>query len=381
MYRTDKARECLKGIFGWKNHYDDTEIPNLDPAMNESESGEFYQEKHPALRLDIIKSTIPSNRDLEEYLNEVEDSAITELLNDISDYKKIKKVGKEIVTNDVIYNTEGFVNDTIVNEGRFVGVMFRPDFNIGLELQINRLALQMTQAQTSLTLYLYHSHKTEPLETIDYTTTQGGQFNWQQVDLSLYAEREDLAGGSFCLGYYQDDITGNAIEFKKLNWVKGYCGGCDGGVAQRRYHSINKYARMEAFYVPSASLDPSRNMFDMESVIYTDSTNWGFNFNITVKCDLTNFWCDNRMSLRSALALKVVFRILRDISYSTQINYVEEQIKMLIIRDLEGDNETKYINIPERYKHALKAVNFDHSSINSVCLPCSVNSGVTYTSM
>lgn len=383
MFSSEKARECLDKLIGWKEHYDNSEIPAfVNPSLKETETGEYYQEKHPAMRLDLIESTLPSNLPLEDYLASVQDSAITELLNDVTVAKELSKTSKELVANDVIYNSEGWVSNTITNESRFVGIRFRPLLSIGLKAVINRFALQLTSAQAGLTVYIYHSHRAKFLKKITYTTTQGGQFNWMEILFDMMSDDKDLSGGSFYIGYYQDDLTGQAVKYDKLNWRTGFCGGCDGGVNQTRYTSISKYVNMTSFYVPAASLNPNHDdMFSPEDIIETDDTNWGFNFNISVKCDLTNFWCDNRMTLRTALGLKVVHKVLKDISFSQQINHIEEQLKMMIIRDLEGDKETNYINIPQQYERALKAIKFDHSSINSICLPCSVNSGVSYSTM
>ena len=121
MFDIEKAKGCLGGLIGWKNHYDTNEIPVLPTDLTESETGEYYQEIHPAMRLDLIKSTLPKNRDLAEYLQETEDGAVIKLLNDLTEGKHLKRIGKTILSNDVIYNTAGWVNDTVINESRFVG--------------------------------------------------------------------------------------------------------------------------------------------------------------------------------------------------------------------------------------------------------------------
>lgn len=378
MFDSEKSRACLRTIIGWKDHYDLTQIPALSADLKVSASNEYYQEKHPAMQLDIIKACLPPNRDLEEYLRETEDAAITELLNEIVVRKELSKTSKELVTNDVIYNSQGFRMNTITNESRFVGIRFRPVLSLGMKAVINRFALQLTDAQNALKIYLYHTSKVQPIHVFDYTTTQGGQFNWKELGWEMHADDADLSGGYFYLGYYQDDLTGQAVKYDKLNWRTGYCGSCDGGVNQDRYTSIAKYVNMQSFYLTQANIMAGREMFDPEAIIETDDTNWGFNFNISVKCDLTNFWCDNKMTLKNALGLRVVYKILKDIQFSNQINYIEEQLKMMITRDLEGDKETRYINIADQYEKALKAVKFDHSSINNICIPCSTNSGVTY---
>jgi len=85
--------------------------------------------------------------------------------------------------------------------------------------------------------------------------------------------------------------------------------------------------------------------------------------------------------LKNALYLKVLMKILKKIQYSMETNFVEEQLKMMITRDLEGDKETRYINIPMQYEKALKALKFEFSSVNKICLPCSMNTGVSYGTM
>lgn len=379
MFDTIKARECLKRLIGWKDHYDTAEIPALSAELKESETGEFYQEFHPALRLDLIRAALPENRNLEDFLRETEEAAITQVLNDLAETKELARTSKEIVANDVIYNSEGWINDTVMNESRFVGVRFRLKHEIGLKAVINRLALQFTAAQTDLTLYLFHSHKAEAIAQINYNSTQGGSFEWLEVSQELHADDANISGGSFYLGYYQDDITGNAIQYKKLNWLSGYCKTCDGGVSQDRYKSISQYIEMQPFYVPNGSLSANPvNMFDPLDIIEANNNNWGFNFNISINCDLTNFICDNRKSIKKVLALAVTIKILRMIQFSQQINYLEEQIKSMIIRDLEGDKETNYINLFRKYNSAKKAINFNHSSIAKICLPCDRRSGVFY---
>ncbi len=379
MFNSTRARACIRKLIGWKNHYNLSDIPALNPDLNISETGEYYQEKHPALALDTIKATLKSDRDLSEYLAETIDSSITEMLNDITEEKKIQMVGKEVLANDVIWGNGGWIDNTIINESRFVGVRFLPNLSIGLKAQINRLALQMTNAQTDLTIYLYHSNKRQPIATYLYTTTVGGQFNWKEVNWQLKADDEDLSGGEFFVGYYQDDISGNAIKYEKLNWNTGMCKVCNGVNKEDTYSGLTSYVRMRSFYVPNASLDPSRDMFNPEAAINSDENNWGFNFNISALCDLTNFWCDNRRSLKVLLELKVVYKILRDIQFSKEINYVEERIKNLVIRDLEGDTQTRLRSVPSRYKDALKSTRLNSGGINSTCLPPSINSHVEYS--
>ena len=73
---------------------------------------------------------------------------------------------------------------------------------------------------------------------------------------------------------------------------------------------------------------------------------------------------------KNLLAYKVTAIILNDMKFSMETNHLEEKIKMMIIRDLEGDTETKMDNITTKYQKELKAVDFNISGINEKCLPC-----------
>ncbi len=378
MFNSTKARDCLKQLIGWKNHHNLIDIPALDPDLNVSETGEYYQEKHPAIKLDTIKAVIPRDKNLSEFLGETVEAAITEMLNELSEQKKIKHVGKEVLANDVIFGNGGWIANTILNESRFVGVRFLPNMSIGLKAQINRFALQATSAQTDLKIYLYHSNKTEPLNIFLHNSTVGGQFNWERVDWELFADDENLSGGEFFVGYYQDDLSGNAIKYDKLNWSTGMCQVCNGANKEDTYKGLSTYVQMRSFYVPNGSLNVAREMFNPDAAICSDENNWGLNFNVSALCDITNFWCDNRRSLKQLLELKVVEKILKEIQYSKEINYIEERIKNLVIRDLEGDSQTRMRSIAEKYESALKSVRLDNGGINKTCLPPSINSGIEY---
>ena len=66
----------LKKVIGWKNHWDTTEIPTLPADYKATESGQYYQDYHPNVRLDYIQALLPSNYPLETFLDDIETSAI-----------------------------------------------------------------------------------------------------------------------------------------------------------------------------------------------------------------------------------------------------------------------------------------------------------------
>ena len=85
MIDTTKILECWKDEIGWKNYFDTDQIPALDPALNVSNSGEFFNTFHPACALDVIQSILKPGQDLNQFLQSLRDDSIVKLANQIHD--------------------------------------------------------------------------------------------------------------------------------------------------------------------------------------------------------------------------------------------------------------------------------------------------------
>ena len=128
---------------------------------------------------------------------------------------------------------------------------------------------------------------------------------------------------------------------------------------------------MSGFYVQAANLPVSKTeRFEPSTAIKTNSNNWGFNFHISVGCNLTQFFIDNRLTLKKVIGLKVAMKVLEMMKFSSQINNIEESVKIMIIRDLEGARDTGSTPMWERLEKAIDAVNFDEGNLSKDCLPC-----------
>ena len=114
---------------------------------------------------------------------------------------------------------------------------------------------------------------------------------------------------------------------------------------------------MQGFYVQSANLPASKTeRFDPTTVIKTNSNNWGFNFHISVTCNLTQFWIENRSTLKKVIGLKVAMKVLEMMKFSSQINNIEESVKIMIVRDLEGATDTGSKPLSEKLEDAVEEV-------------------------
>jgi hypothetical protein len=373
MYNSAVTSE-LKKVLGWKDFWDLTEIPTLGSPLNDSEISQYYQDFSGALRLDYISSLLAPNRPLTTYLDTVETEAITQLLNRIERESKLANVGKDIARNDVIYNV-GRRTQNITNESRFCGVMFELKYSTGITAIINRIGLYLTAPVTDLDLYLFHSSQEDVISTYQFTSTSSNSFSWNELRIQMQhdVQASNISGGTWYLGYYQDDVatqTAQAVRYTAMNWLHGYCNTCNGGSYQAKYTSISSRLTMTGFYVPNASLPVSKSeKFSNDVVVKTNSNNWGFNFNITIGCDLTQFWIDNRRTLADCIGLSVAMKVLEMMKYSSQINNVEEAVKVMIVRDLEGATDTNNPPLNEKLAQAIKALRLDEGNLHKDCFP------------
>ena len=361
----------LKKVVGFRDHWNTVDVPVLPVILSDSESGQYYQDFHPMIRLDYISALLPSDYALDTFLDDIETSAIKQMLNKMQMFKKLNNSGQDLARNNLIYDNV-LKNKPIINESRFVGVEFAlNDTSVGIRAIINRVGLYLTTAQPSLTLYLFNSLQEDAVNTYTFTSVNANSFTWLETQINIdYQDSSGTDGGIWYLGYYQDDLVGQAIQYDSLNWQNGYCQKCDGGTRSSKFNSISKYVNMSPFYVSGASLPAVGKLFDADDVVYNYTCNFGLNFNVSVVCNLSQFWIDNRLTMVNAIGKTVVLKILQMMKASSQISAIEQNVQFNIIRDLEGDRETQSVPFWQQAERSIKSTNFDQSNINSTCVPC-----------
>ena len=361
----------LRKVLSWRNFWDLGQIADLGQPVPESD--EYYQDYSGALRLDYIEALLPSNYPLTTFIDDIVTEAIPQVLNSIEKKKQILNVGKDLASSEVVFNV-GRKTATITNSGQFSGVMFEVKESTGIRATINRIGLYLTAAVTNLDLYLFHSSKEAVVSQFTFTTATANSFAWNIQEVILSFDDGINTGGTWYLGYYQDDLatqTSAAIQYNAMNWLNGYCNQCGQGASDTAYKSIRNRVVMSGFYVQAANLPVSKTeRFEPSTVIKTNNNNHGFNFHIKVGCDLTQFWIEQRSTLKDVIGLKVAAKVLEMMKYSSQINNIEEGVKVMIIRDLEGATDTGLESVSDRLNEAIEALRLDEGNLSKDCLPC-----------
>ena len=286
--------------------------------------------------------------------------------------------GSDAAGDDNLIYDNVLKNKPIINESRFVGVEFYMQPSIGLRAMIHRIGLYLTAAQPTLTLYLFNSLQETYVSSFTFTSFSANSFAWLSEDVILdYSAGSDTDAGVWMLGYYQDDLVGQAIQYDSLNWKNGYCRTCDKGVRSSKYNSVARFVQMSPFYIDSTKVPAVGTMFDTDDMIYTYDNNYGFNFNISIKCNLTQFWIDNRATMTNALGKIVALKVLEMMKASSQVSAIEQNVQINIIRDLEGDGDTRQVPFWAQVERAVKATNLDQANTNGTCVPCA-RKGASY---
>jgi len=424
MYDINKIQGCYEGEIGWRDSINPCDKPLRD-YVTTSKSGQFFNEFHPLLTYDNIKSIavnpskynfqtwdiaeeyntgdvviykvgkydcyfqslIDNNIGLEpdqspteweevDYLSdwykERTDMSFNKLINNIAITKKLKHKTKTILDNFKFFNNEGRIKDLIIKSGRFVGYGIRLSQKENISLFVKQIGLQFTDIQTDLTIYLYHSSQDDAVATMDITTIKAASFEWTNTDFRLDYVNNEIDTGAFYLGYYEDDIVGQAIN-KKLNW-RNPCYGCNGWKYQD-YKNLSQFVEIHPINVSSEDIEVDRTLFDINEVKYTNNTNYGINLSINIRCDWSDFICQNKDLFYNAYRTQVAYDMMNEMLYSTRDNDLRQKINAAIQGNGAVDGYQKML------ENEINSMNFDFSDLGSPCMPCEKRKGMKQQSV
>lgn len=365
MFSANLVRTAFEDLIGWRQHYNAADFQILE-SLTQSQTNEYYN-THPAMDLAVIKSALKPGEELDAYLARKLDDGIITTLNDFITKRQAEKYAPTLLRKTQLMNGVNFLTDLIPNLNRFVGFAIRLKVSEGLQMLINEIGLQFNE-DVEIPFYLFHSDGGDPI--MFNLNAQANKWNWSEVTRALNSVvNAGPNGGVYYLGYYQEDLgTASAIRYNDFNFNTGACGSCN-PLYGEYWRSITEYYEIMPFYVGPGDFTKGQ-LFDASDMVATPTTNYGLNLKMSVQCDLTNFFIQNRLQFKEALKTRVLIDVLTDIKFSPEIGSVTEQIKMWVVRELEGDTETKAPTALNRYFAAIKSLKFNLSGINQACLQC-----------
>lgn len=427
MVRIADIQDKMLHLVGWKQSYDLSDIM-LSSNLTQTESGVYFQQIHPLLTLDNLRSIapdfqnfnwqvhdankayksgevvrvddslykaiqdVPAETDIldseywtetnpfSEWLEEKTKASIVKLVNKFINMKLADKATKSLIENKILFDGTGRLTNKIENRNKLVGFEIDTVRSKGVTVKIDKIGLQMTEPG-SYTLYIFHSSNPEPIYTLTFEKTKANSLEWfkPKDDILLpYESANTDAGGSWYLVYKQSELPENAqAVYKDRDWSTGPCKACSRSEFLA-YQAWSRYIEVHPFYI---SEDEE---FDPEIMNFTYDKNYGINLEVSAYCDLTDFIIKQRAMFQDVLSKQVAIDFLREFAYNPNVRTNRHSInasKLDILTELDGDsNSMRQSGLSYELDIALKALSISTQGLDRVCLPC-VNNGIKYRSI
>ncbi len=427
MIRIADIQDKMLHLVGWKQSYDLSDIM-LSSNLTQTESGMYFQQIHPLLTLDNLRSiapdfqnfnwqvhdankayksgevvrvddslykalqNVPAETDIldtdywietnpfSEWLEEKTKASIVKLVNKFINTKLADKATKSLIENKTLFDGTGRLANKVENRNKLVGFEIDTVRSKGVTVKIDKIGLQMTEPG-SYTLYIFHSSNPEPIYTLTFEKTKANSLEWfkPKDDILLpYESTNTDAGGSWYLVYKQSELPENAQAiYKDRDWSTGPCKACSRSEFLA-YQAWSKYIEVHPFYI---SEDEE---FDPEIMNFTYDKNYGINLEVSAYCDLTDFIIKQRAMFQDVLSKQVAIDFLREFAYNPNVRTNRHSInasKLDILTELDGDaNSMRQSGLSYELDIALKALSVSTQGLDRICLPC-VNNGIKYRSI
>ena len=442
MYRLRDIENKLFGLVGWRQSYNPAE--NIDDNLLNSESGLYFQDAHPFITLDNIRSIIPDDYgyqypnwnmitnykkgDKVNYNNQLwialqnnqnEEPNLGDFNNDynndfgnpywaiydiVNDYlytlvyngistmfttflqmKNLTSETKNLLEHRTFFDGAGRLNDYIENRGKICGYELVPVRSMGVTMKIEKIGLQLSGGTGPVKMYIFHSSMYEPYKIVElnYTLKNGGYQWFPQTDLYLpYISDETNSGGSWYLCYNQNELPKGveAINISK-DWSRDPCMSCNRGNVQL-WRELTRFVQISPFIydaTPDFNLNPL--LWDISRNIYTNTTNYGINCEISIGCDLTDFVISQKILFAKVLQLQVASIVLRTLALNPNVRVNRNQLninRMDVLYELDGNTSAiRPGGLGYDLKKAYESLQVDTKGLDRICLTCT-NGGVKY---
>ena len=430
MYRADAIKENFLHLLGWRQNYDTAEFAISD-SLTESETGQYFQDMHPLITLDNIRSITPRfNTDAPEYEDKeykqgeivsyngklykliqptnkagetesyidpsnvdywavydpfsdwLQTKTEASILKAVESYYSVQladRTVKNLLESKVLFDGAGRLVDVVRNTNSLVGFEVIPIRAEGVTLRVEKIGVQFNK-NGKFNLYLMHNSSPQPIKVIPIDYTKNGGMQWIDMqDLYLpYISDDTDAGGSWFLCYSQKELPGDmqAVE-KNRDWSKEPCPTCS-RIDYLNWQAWSKYLEIHPFKTPAPD---TVKMWDVQNNVYTYTTNYGLNLKVTMECDLTDILIAQRKAFQNVIGLQVAADMIREFAYNPnfRINRMQQNFsRNELLYELDGDSTSnKKGGILYRLDKAMEALRIDTTGINRICIPCR-NDGIRF---
>lgn len=435
MLRLQDIQTALFPVVGWEQSYNPAY--QIDDSLTQSESGLTFQAAHPLCTLENVRSIMPddflfhypqwdvdtpyaagskvkhqskvwkavvansgsepseSNPDwkefnmLSDYVARLTRNGINAAIQKFIQIKQLQRETKDLLEKRTFFDGAARLQARIDPTQKIVGFEIVPVRSMGVTTKIERIGLQMVGATGTVRMYLFHSSQYAPMRVIDlnFTNTSGG-FQWFTPQEPIYlpyipgtdGDGND-AGGAWFLCYNQNDLP---LMMRALNvskdWSAEPCQTCLGGSIES-WRQLTKYLQVSPFATRAPeNFAENPQMFDIGTVAYTNTQNYGLNLEISVGCDLTDFIISQRGIFANVIQMQVAANVLRTIAMNPDVRVNRNQVNVTrdeLLYEIDGSPQGRATGLAYELAQAYKALTIDTQGLDRICLSCN-NHGVKY---
>lgn len=380
MITKDRILECFSGLVGWRESTKaGTCYESLTESLKTSRSSIYVNDIGTGMDLESINQNLPHDySDANQFLTDLYEASVIELLTRWAQITKRDVYTKTLLANDDI-GVKAKNNKSLETKfGRFVGFKITPKPSNSLRAEVLQLGGMFSLANQNLPIYFYASRQNDPIAVFyaDYSSpysqvwfnlsnTQSGSGSASTaVDpitfICDYINREKGSGMDYFIGYYEADLTGNAIQ------TDMYCGPCSG-----TSNELDRWVIITPICVREESTYLTRELFDIENVGMTSQT-FGLFMKVNVKCDASEVICDNVIMFAKALQLVMLEKLFWAFYNSNETNSMTANNKQDYRMNAEKCNNELYGYVPEgsyrRIPGILEQLTIDFSNLDRICL-------------
>jgi len=422
MYRISAILASWLPVIGWAQEYD-SNGKIIEDSLAVSESGMTYQGEHPELNLKNLKAIaddttntnypawitgqpfikgdividdsvtyiakqdnnsakpVSSPNDWEKYhafsswLVKKTEAGIIETVAAYLENKTINRSASSLLENKTVIDGPGKIDNVIANESKRAGFEVVMKHSEHLLLKIDEIALQLNTIGV-FNVYLHHTSQESVLKTLSVNYTKANSVQWFPAGWELPHVSADVdSGGTYYITYKQTELPGLAIK-KDFNWLEP-CFTCGTRANFQTWKIFSKFIEFHPFNVPE---EAGNNIWDIDDNRQDYSNNMGMNFKISLYCDYTQFFIDQRDIFKSVLRKQVAMNLLRELVYNSngQVTQKESRVsKAQLLFEIDGSPKDGITGMNGKYRRSMKAISLNTDGLNKDCLPCQDN-GIRY---
>lgn len=330
-----------------------------------SDSGLFFEDAHPLVTISNLEQSIEKDAypDQGAMKTALIHRAVSKVAASVLLTQKENMRTKSVLSQTPLFYGSGKFNDLIVKKSRFVGFKLCVKEEKSLSAVIKKIGVQFVDSQPlGFNLYLYDP--TGQRKALPFSANTALMMHWQ-------AESEKLTQGVYYLGYFEDDLTGQAID--RRDDFNNPCATCNPN-AKSNQLAWSKWLSVSAVSLPQSAFDGNGNLVDHSLERVHSGSTFGLNLEFAVECDYTQFFIEQKQLFAEAVQYQLAVDALEAMAYSTRNSG----------RQLQLDKDAHFALSPnegkfrETAKERVRALNLDLSGFRSVCHPCSRSTRPVY---